>query len=204
MLLCMMTCLFSVVFGSSVHFDVLRKGEKCVADDISKDTLVILEYDVLDGSAGKTGVSMLLRDPSEKYIKEDHNIDLSDKDVHKVTFTATEEGYYTCCFYNNNDKTMRVMMDLKHGVEAKDYSDLAKKEHLAPVEQELRKMEDTIGEIHREMLYMRTREAAMRNTNESTNARVLYFSFFSIVVLCGMGTWQVMYLKKFFRAKKLI
>ena len=65
-------------------------------------------------------------------------------------------------------------------------------------------MEDTVDEIHREMLYMREREAMMRNTNESTNARVLWFSFFSIVVLLGMGVWQVLYLKKFFKSKKLI
>ncbi|RLN36580.1 hypothetical protein BBJ28_00021817, partial [Nothophytophthora sp. Chile5] len=53
-------------------------------------------------------------------------------------------------------------------------------------------------------LYMREREAAMRDTNESTNSRVLWFSFFSIVVLLGMGVWQVLYLKKFFKSKKLI
>eukprot|EP00644_Phytophthora_capsici_P011480 jgi/Phyca11/508711/fgenesh2_kg.PHYCAscaffold_37_\ len=73
-----------------------------------------------------------------------------------------------------------------------------------PVEKELRKMEDTVDEIHREMLYMREREATMRNTNESTNSRVLWFSFLSIIVLLGMGVWQVMYLKKFFKSKKLI
>ncbi|KAJ8575896.1 hypothetical protein ON010_g3320 [Phytophthora cinnamomi] len=96
------------------------------------------------------------------------------------------------------------MLDFKHGVEAKDYTEVAKREHLMPVEKELRKMEDTVDEIHREMLYMREREATMRNTNESTNSRVLWFSFFSIVVLLGMGVWQVMYLKKFFKSKKLI
>jgi hypothetical protein len=36
--------------------------------------------------------------------------------------------------------------------------DLAKKEHLKPLELELRKLEDKIEAVHKEMLYARTRE----------------------------------------------
>ena len=39
---------------------------------------------------------------------------------------------------------------------------------------------------------------------ESTNSRVLYFSIFSMCCLLGLATWQVLYLRKFFKAKKLI
>ena len=52
--------------------------------------------------------------------------------------------------------------------------------------------------------YMKTREEEMRDTNESTNSRVLYFSIFSMCCLIGLATWQVLYLRKFFKAKKLI
>ena len=33
----------------------------------------------------------------------------------------------------------------------------------------------------------------MRDTNESTNSRVLYFSIFSMCCLLGLATWQVLY-----------
>lgn len=39
---------------------------------------------------------------------------------------------------------------------------------------------------------------------ESTNSRVLYFSIFSMCCLLGLATWQVLYLRRFFKAKKLI
>ncbi|KTF77229.1 hypothetical protein cypCar_00026322 [Cyprinus carpio] len=39
---------------------------------------------------------------------------------------------------------------------------------------------------------------------ESTNTRVLYFSIFSMCCLIGLATWQVFYLRRFFKAKKLI
>eukprot|EP01047_Picozoa_sp_COSAG01_P096698 COSAG01_NODE_27146_length_693_cov_0.865320_1_plen_51_part_00 len=37
----------------------------------------------------------------------------------------------------------------------------------------------------------------MRNTNESTNARVLWFSVFSVCVLASTGAWQVYHLKQY-------
>jgi len=40
--------------------------------------------------------------------------------------------------------------------------------------------------------------------SESTNSRVLYFSVFSMLCLIGLATWQVLYLRKFFKSKKLI
>lgn len=39
---------------------------------------------------------------------------------------------------------------------------------------------------------------------ESTNNRVLFFSIFSMCSLLGLATWQVLYLRRFFKAKKLI
>lgn len=189
----------------AVQFDVRRHVEKCLSDEVAQGNLVVIHYNLVGGGIkGKSGVSVSITDPQRKYLKQDPDIDMSADDIHKYTFHADVGGSYSVCFFNSNDKAARVVLDFKHGVEAKDYSEVAKREHLMPVEKELRKMEDTVDEIHREMLYMREREAAMRNTNESTNSRVLWFSFFSIVVLLGMGVWQVLYLKKFFKSKKLI
>ncbi|ETV66574.1 hypothetical protein H257_17005 [Aphanomyces astaci] len=187
-----------------VQFDIPTRVEKCLSDEVAKDSFVLIQYDVLGNAQGRTGVSVMIQDPLGKYIKEDSDVDVSSGDLHKFSFNAGTAGSFSTCFFNSNEYTVRVSLDFKHGVEAKDYSEIAKREHLLPVEKELRKMEDTVDEIHREMLYMREREASMRDTNESTNARVLWFSSFSIFVLLAMGLWQVIYLKKFFKSKKLI
>jgi len=59
----------------------------------------------------------------------------------------------------------RISIEYKVGVDARDYSEVAKKEHLKPLELELRKLEDKAEEIHREMSYQRAREEKMRDTN---------------------------------------
>ncbi|CAH0478303.1 unnamed protein product [Peronospora belbahrii] len=203
-MLTLLLLMMSALSLNAVQFDVLRRSEKCLSDEVAQESLVVVYYDVIGSGRGPSDVSIVINDPLRKLIKQDVNIDTSSDDIHKFSFTANTGGNYAVCFRNNNDKSVRVLLDFKHGVEAKDYTEVAKREHLMPVEKELRKMEDAVDEIHREMLYMREREAMMRNTNESTNSRVLWFSFISILVLVGMGVWQVLYLKKFFKSKKLI
>lgn len=78
---------------------------------------------------------------------------------------------------------------MKHGVEAKNYEDLAKAEKLKPLEVELRRLEDLSDSIVQDFAFMRQREEEMRTTNESTNARVLYLSIFSMICLLGLATW---------------
>ena len=51
---------------------------------------------------------------------------------------------------------------------------------------------------------MKQREEEMRSTNESTNSKVLYFSVFSMGCLMSLAIWQVLYLRRYFKAKKLI
>lgn len=75
---------------------------------------------------------------------------------------------------------------------------------LKPLEVELKRLEDLSESIVKDFSFMRVREEEMRDTNESTNSRVLYFSVFSMLCLLGLASWQVIYLRSFFKSKKLI
>ncbi len=98
----------------------------------------------------------------------------------------------------------KVALHVKIGVEAKDYSQIAKKENLKPLEVEIRKVLDRAQELGRLMEEMKEREVRMRSLNEETNERVLWFSILSIVVLVALSAWQLYSLKSFFVKKKLI
>lgn len=49
------------------------------------------------------------------------------------------------------------------------------------------------------MDYLRSREQRLRDTNESTNERVKWFAFGTMGMLVGLGAWQVVYLRAYFR-----
>lgn len=72
------------------------------------------------------------------------------------------------------------------------------------METELRRIEETVNEIVTEMEYLRIREQKLRDTNESTNERVKWFALGTMGMLVGLGAWQVVYLRSYFRSKHLI
>lgn len=161
-----------------------------------------------------------------------------------------------------------MSLEWKTGVSATNWDEVAKKENLDLMATELRKLEDSVKEVHNEMLYLRRREEQMRNLNgartlcksaalpiwdaevpklragsvvrahvvteshvavpasrplkprgpfgawscshqvrrfaESTNERVALFSIASLVIVVGLGAWQLWYLRSFFHRKKLL
>lgn len=103
---------------------------------------------------------------------------------------------------------------------------MAKAEKLKPLELELRKLEDLAEAVVNDFARMKMREQEHRDTNgmssptsvhcrsalsssswlslESTNERLLLFSLISMGALLALAVWQVLYLKRYFRQKKLI
>ncbi len=49
-------------------------------------------------------------------------------------FIASKSGEHTLCFKNKGPETIRVAFEYKVGAQSEDYSDLATKEHLEPIE----------------------------------------------------------------------
>src|SRR5215471_6127057 len=95
--------------------------------------------------------------------------------------------------------TRSVELDIDIGADARDWSAVQAQEKLKPVEADLRRIEALVGEIVTEMDYMRSREQKLRDTNESTNERVKWFALGTMGMLVGLGAWQVVYLRAYFR-----
>jgi hypothetical protein len=135
------------------------------------------------------------------------------KDVvgeNRYAFTSHADSAFDVCFENvltgsgSGVMPRHVELDIDIGADAKDWSAIQAGEKLKPVEAELRRIEETVGEIVTEMDYLRTREQKLRDTNESTNERVKWFAFGTMGMLVGLGAWQVVYLRAYFRSKHLI
>ena len=69
---------------------------------------------------------------------------------------------------------------------------------------ELRRVEAITEEVVNEMEYLRRREQRLRDTNESTNERVKFFAVAVMVTLVAVGSWQVIYLRSYFRCVRVI
>lgn len=66
---------------------------------------------------------------------------------------------------------------------------------VAPIEREIRQLSAGLTSVKDEQEYIVVRERAHRNTAESTNSRVKWWSVLQTVVLFSVVAWQVYYLK---------
>ena len=62
----------------------------------------------------------------------------------------------------------------------------------------VRLLSELLAQVKDEQTYIVIRERTHRNTAESTNARVKWWSIFQLGVLIGEGVFQVWWLKRFF------
>lgn len=62
----------------------------------------------------------------------------------------------------------------------------------------MKQLSELLTQVKDEQGYIVVRERTHRNTAESTNARVKWWSIFQLGVLIGEGVFQVWWLKRFF------
>ena len=132
------------------------------------------------------------------------------------SFTAKHDGKYIYCFSNEHWSASSKEVSFNvHGIvyvpEAEAPSDPLEAEgkighgvfnesytYTHPV----RQLSELLAQVKDEQSYIVVRERIHRNTAESTNGRVKWWSIFQMGVLLGEGIFQVWWLKRFFEVGK--
>ena len=150
---------------------------------------------------------MKVEDPNNSVIWSDN-----DAKQGKFALTTLMAGQYSFCFLDMarlgqqplSGQTRKVTFDLRTGLGAKDYGEIAKKEHLEPLELEFRKMEDLVEQLNQQLQYLRNRDFEARDTSESTNSRVVWFSAISTTLLVTLGIVQIYLFYAYLKHKKVL
>ncbi|KAH6697576.1 endoplasmic reticulum vesicle protein [Plectosphaerella plurivora] len=181
--------------------------ERCVRNFVAKDTLVVVTATVSGTKGDGMTVNMRIRDAVGNEYGRPRDV----AGEQRTVFTSHADAAFDVCFENTftGSRTIPngfrdVELDIDIGADAKDWAAIQAKEKLKPVEAEVRRIEELVGEINREMDYLKAREHKLRDTNESTNNRVKWFGVITTMVLLGLWVWQIMYLRAYFRSKHLI
>ncbi|XP_037946756.1 transmembrane emp24 domain-containing protein bai [Teleopsis dalmanni] len=194
--------LFTLSLAEGVLFSLSPNAQKCLKEDIQGNQLVMGEYEVTD-VPGQI-IDYIARDTKGHILSQKEHITKG-----KFSFMSEVYDTYEICFISKVPPHQRgipqeVSLVTKKGVETKSYEGIGEAAKLKPLEVDLKRLEDLSDSIVRDFSLMRKREEEMRDTNEKTNSRVLFFSIFSMCCLLGLATWQVLYLRRYFKAKKLI
>lgn len=103
-----------------------------------------------------------------------------------------------------NDKVNKITFDLKYGVAAKDYSEVAKAKDLKPLELNLLKLEEKSREIYHLMSYASSHEQVFENQYDNISSKVAFFSILLVAVMIFVGLFQTFYLKQKVLSRKRI
>uniref|UniRef100_A0A7S1SV81 GOLD domain-containing protein n=1 Tax=Tetraselmis chuii TaxID=63592 RepID=A0A7S1SV81_9CHLO len=196
--------LLHIAATAAMEFDMTYQT-KCVMEEIGVGVLVLGEYSAFlkdEPEHPPVEVDVKVEDPNGVVLYEHMAVKEG-----TFAFTSKTAGDYKTCFTAKDIPTaekVKIQLEWKTGVAAKDWDTIAKKSNLNAMATELHKLEEMVKEIHGEMMAMRDREEDMRNLNETTNSRVASFSIVSLMVCIGVGVWQLLYLKSFFVRKKLL
>ncbi|KAE8659498.1 Transmembrane emp24 domain-containing protein p24delta7 [Hibiscus syriacus] len=200
-------------FGESMRFELDSGQTKCVSEDVKTNALSVGKYSIVNPDdahplpdAHPLSDAHPLPDAHKLTVKASspygHIYHIGDDvDSGNFAFTAAEKGAYTACFLAaNHQPPVRITIDFgwKTGIAAKDWSLVAKKGQVDMMELELKKLYDTVTDIHEEMFYLREREEEMQHLNSETNSKMTTLGFFSIVVCLSVAGLQIWHLKTFF------
>jgi len=188
----------------ALRFHLEANSQKCLSDEIHENVFVSGEYEVSIAPSQNVDIQVVDTKGHILFNKE------AAPETGRFAFTTEAYDVFQVCFFSKVPTVVKIPMgheisiSMKHGVEAKNFEVMGEAAKLKPLEVELKRLEELSESITHDFAYMRKREEQMRDTNESTNSRVLWFSLFSMGCLLGLATWQVLYLRRYFKAKKLI
>lgn len=200
--------LLALVSGLNLEVPASHKPQPvCIRDFVAEGQLVVVNIKTNGRKGDGQKLDLVVSDSMGNEHRRKNDI----AGLVKVAFTAQYASAFDVCFTNYQDKSRHgrnlkreVELDIESGAAARDWNAVQAAEKLKPQEVTLRRVKELTEEVTNELNYLKLREERMRDTNESTNSRVKYFSVLIILSLLGLGAWQIQYLRHYFKVKHII
>jgi len=178
---------------SAYSIELPAATKECFFEDLHTNDKMTVTYQV--GGGGHMDVDFWLTDSDGHALHKDIK-----QSTGTVSITAKKDGRHEYCFSNlMSSVSDKVVSFNVHGVIYIGEDDI-----VAPVEREIRALANDLKTVKDEQEYILVRERRHRNTAESTNSRVKWWSIVQSIVLFLVVAWQVYYLKSFFEVKRVI
>lgn len=178
------------------ELELTSKETLCFGEELGSQTLIVGN---IDSQPAPELLDISVLSPSGELLYSKNLTNFA-----KFSFTALDDGTHSICLTNQGPNNIPVNLDVKTGVRAKDYSNVASTKEMKEIDYRVKMYEDLIKQIHSRMQVLREREEQMRTTNLTIHSRVISYSICTIVLLVALAVVQIVYLKRFFKAKKMI
>ncbi|XP_058803479.1 transmembrane emp24 domain-containing protein 2-like [Phymastichus coffea] len=189
----------------SYFITVDAHAEECFFDKVDFGTKMGLTFEIAEGGFLDIDVRIVAPDGKVMYDGEQESSG-------KFTFAAHTPGIYTYCFSNTKGTITPkvVMFNMDVGESPKQVGDAAAggaqegDSSNAKLDDMIKELSTSLWSVKSEQEYMQVRDRNHRAINESTNFRVVVWSFFESTALVCMTLGQVYYLKRFFEVRRVV
>ncbi|XP_032238365.1 transmembrane emp24 domain-containing protein 10 isoform X2 [Nematostella vectensis] len=190
-------------YTNGLGFKIKAATRKCLTDFAQKDQLFKADYEISHDQSSTVKITVIDIDVTLQLLFTKENATKG-----KFAFTFDRDGHFDLCFDNQvrlgSGSDSIVFLKIKRGSEAKNYENLALAQKLQPQEIEVMRLADMSSEVLTSLGRLINRGEDHLITNESTGARILYLGVFLTMLLVMLTGGQLVYLHRFFAAKKLI
>ncbi|ODV88472.1 hypothetical protein CANCADRAFT_146792 [Tortispora caseinolytica NRRL Y-17796] len=189
--------LFCFALLVTAHNVALRpRGRECFFEDLNPGDVLRLNFMASDRTrqVSSPKIDFFVTDHAGRIIESRSQVTSGDWET-----VINTKGRYKYCF--SNDASDNVGIEVLFNVHGIMHVDPGVDDELA---REVNKLRDIVRQVKDEQEYIIVRERTHRNTAESTNSRVKYWSVFQLLVLVSNVSFQIWYLKRFFEVKAVI
>jgi len=197
----------------SFSFTVEPRERMCFFDEVKAGDDITIMFQVVSG--GVRDIDVKVTSPSDMVVWTQNR-----QTEGRTTFITETNGRFTTCFDNtfSSMSSKVIVFQALSGGRHRIVQDAAPKvvPGLEPVKQkdvELRNsaigrtindFAGLVGELQNDLEAMKMREQVHRNTNESTNERVMFWALFEMLMLLAMSLGQIFYMRRLFEVKRVI
>ncbi|KAK2417652.1 emp24/gp25L/p24 family/GOLD family protein [Trifolium repens] len=189
--------LLGSIISHAFSLSISLHDVECVSENVPHDgdtvsgNFVVMDHDIF-WSSDHPGIDFTVTSPGGNVV---HSLKGTSGD--KFEFKATISGIYKFCFHNpiTTPETVSFYVHVGH---IPNEHDLAKDEHLDPINVKIAELREALESIITEQKYLKARDARHRNTNESTRKRVVFYTLMEYILFVTTSILQVVYIRRLF------
>jgi len=204
-----LSIVYSLEYAHALTLQVEPKMEECFHEDIPANSDVELTFTVIRG--GLLDIRTKIEGP-DGVIYEDlifFNHEAADgKQDHTQAWRVNKASSYKFCFDNKMSRFTAKVVDFEiyyhstDGAIRGDKNEPASHDDVKTIEESVKRMGQSFDHVEKELNYLRNRESRHRETAESTNSRIFWYSLLEAVLLLTVSFSQAFYLKRAFDGRR--
>lgn len=206
MVLSFLLILLPFASSLSFHFTLNFQQNQCFSDSYPLQTNVVGK--IKDVERSKSNFVFTINRPHDQKLILQKNLkeEIAEESEVAFGFVTSNEAVekYSFCILSTNIEPTIFELTLNSGLDAKDYSNLAKKMNLKPVEENVIKIDDYIKKIKKTQEEIWVQDSHKLELSRDFNRNLGLVSVFSILVVVSFGVFEYFIMRNYFKQKKMI